>query len=200
MSKRRLAFVVCAGLCLAACVALWPARAVFPAAAAGPTTRAKGAGELVGSRSCRQCHERFYDLWSTSHHGLAMQPFSAKFAQAKLTPQEKAVPVGDFRFRADLSATFGVSTHEVDRLFRIFGSPSDVYISLRIGEVAGVPVERVVTQYRTNKKRGWGAIAKELGIQPGSPEFHALKKGRLAAHDQGSGKHGKGHGKAKGHK
>ncbi|MBM3853616.1 MAG: hypothetical protein FJ399_10725, partial [Verrucomicrobia bacterium] len=28
----------------------------------------------AGSQSCRECHERFYNLWSTSHHGLAMQP------------------------------------------------------------------------------------------------------------------------------
>ena len=28
----------------------------------------------AGSRSCRDCHEKFYQLWSTSFHGLAMQP------------------------------------------------------------------------------------------------------------------------------
>lgn len=27
------------------------------------------------SQSCRECHERFYQLWSTSFHGLAMQPY-----------------------------------------------------------------------------------------------------------------------------
>jgi hypothetical protein len=27
----------------------------------------------AGSESCKQCHERFYQLWSTSKHGLAMQ-------------------------------------------------------------------------------------------------------------------------------
>ena len=29
-------------------------------------------GPYVGSYSCRECHERFYQLWSTSFHGLAM--------------------------------------------------------------------------------------------------------------------------------
>jgi len=43
----------------------------------------------AGSVSCRECHERFYQLWSTSMHGLAMQPYSAAFAKEKLTPQQK---------------------------------------------------------------------------------------------------------------
>ena len=107
-------------------------------------------------------------------------------------------------FRADLSATFGVSSGEIDGLFEIFDKPSDVYVTLRIGEVAKVPIDRVVTQYRTHKGQGWGVIAKNLGIKPGSPEFHALKQGRLAAHTHGGSpaKHGKGNSghKAKGHK
>ena len=31
----------------------------------------------AGSVSCRECHEKFYKLWSTSRHGLAMQPYTA---------------------------------------------------------------------------------------------------------------------------
>jgi very-short-patch-repair endonuclease len=34
----------------------------------------------AGSASCMDCHERFYKLWSTSRHGLAMQPYTADFA------------------------------------------------------------------------------------------------------------------------
>ena len=45
----------------------------------------------AGSVSCRECHEKFYKLWSTSMHGLAMQPYTAVFAKAKLTPQQKDV-------------------------------------------------------------------------------------------------------------
>ena len=36
----------------------------------------------AGSTSCRECHERFYQLWSTSMHGLAMQPYTPGFAAA----------------------------------------------------------------------------------------------------------------------
>jgi len=35
--------------------------------------------EYVGSGSCIECHEKFYDLWSPSHHGKAMQPLNAEF-------------------------------------------------------------------------------------------------------------------------
>ena len=98
------------------------------------------------------------------------------------------------RFRADLSASFGVSSREVDDLFDICDSPADVYMTLRIGEIAELSIHRVVTEYRANRDRGWGAIAKSLGIKPGSPEFHALKEGRLTAHSRGgsSGKGAKG--------
>ena len=107
-------------------------------------------------------------------------------------------------FRTDLSVTFGVSSGEVDGLFKIFASPADVYITLRIGEVADVKIDRVVDQYRSNKGQGWGVIAKNLGIKPGSAKFHALKQGRLGLRkDAGtSAKPGPGNsaGKSKGRK
>ena len=104
-------------------------------------------------------------------------------------------------FRADLSATFGLSSGEIDGLLEICDSPGDVYIALRVGEVAHVPVDRVITEYRAHKGQGWGAIAKNLGIKPGSAEFHALKDGRFAAHtaDASSG-NGKSSNKGKGRK
>ncbi len=97
-------------------------------------------------------------------------------------------------FKADLSVTFGVSEPKIDGLFELMASPGDVYMALRIGEVASQPVERVVAELKKNKGQGWGVIAKNLGIQPGSKEFLALKKSRLSSHSGGksSGKHGKG--------
>ena len=62
----------------------------------------------AGSESCKQCHERFYQLWSTSKHGLAMQPYTAEFAKAKLTPQSSDLVIGKLKYRADL--TKGVVT------------------------------------------------------------------------------------------
>ena len=52
--------------------------------------------------SCRECHERFYQLWSTSRHGLAMQPYTAEFAGTQLTAQQKDVVIGKARYRAEV--------------------------------------------------------------------------------------------------
>jgi Flp pilus assembly protein TadD len=64
-------------------------------------------GEYVGSSDCMACHERFYELWSTSHHGKAMQAFSGAFART-LIPMEEPIQVGDVKFIVDLNASGGV--------------------------------------------------------------------------------------------
>ncbi|MBN1142036.1 MAG: hypothetical protein JXB25_09645, partial [Deltaproteobacteria bacterium] len=56
----------------------------------------------AGSGSCRECHERFYQLWSTSMHGLAMQPYTKSFAMAKLTPHQGDIAIGKATYRADI--------------------------------------------------------------------------------------------------
>ena len=100
-------------------------------------------------------------------------------------------------FKVDLSVTFGVSEPKIDGLFELMASPADVYMTLRIGEVANQPVEQVVAEHKKSKGQGWGVIAKNLGIKPGSNEFHALTEGRLSSHSGGgsSGKQDKGKGK-----
>jgi hypothetical protein len=59
------------------------------------------------SRSCIECHEKFYQLWSSSFHGLSMQPYTAVFAKAKLTPQANEIAIGKYRYRADISGREG---------------------------------------------------------------------------------------------
>jgi Tfp pilus assembly protein PilF len=62
---------------------------------------------FTGSQSCRECHEKFYQLWAPSHHGLAMQPYSAEFAQKELRPQEKPIVIGKVGYRAVLDSGKG---------------------------------------------------------------------------------------------
>jgi Tfp pilus assembly protein PilF len=57
---------------------------------------------FVGSQSCRECHEKFYQLWSTSFHGLAMQPYTTDLARTNLTEQKTEIIAGKYRFLADL--------------------------------------------------------------------------------------------------
>ncbi len=97
-------------------------------------------------------------------------------------------------FRADLRLTFDVSDGTLDGLFEVMSKSSDVYMCLRIGEVAKQPIDRVVEEHQRLGSQGWGVIAKNLGIKPGSEEFHALKAGRLSSNSSGgtSGKNNKG--------
>jgi Tfp pilus assembly protein PilF len=57
---------------------------------------------FVGSQSCRECHEKFYQLWSTSFHGLAMQPYTSELARTNLTEQKTEIIAGKYRFLADI--------------------------------------------------------------------------------------------------
>lgn len=61
----------------------------------------------AGSESCIECHQKFYQPWSTSRHGLAMQPYTAEFARANLTPPKKDVAIGKYRYRADIGPQAG---------------------------------------------------------------------------------------------
>jgi len=56
----------------------------------------------VGSRSCRECHQRFYDLWSPSHHGKAMQPVADVLLNENLQLPELAKKVGGSWFEVFL--------------------------------------------------------------------------------------------------
>ncbi len=77
-------------------------------ASAKPDRQADPAKQVfVGSKSCQDCHTEFYKLWSTSWHGLAMQPYSAKFAEAHLTPQTGDVTIGKNRYRAEIDGASG---------------------------------------------------------------------------------------------
>ncbi|MGD8867021.1 MAG: tetratricopeptide repeat protein [Gemmatimonadales bacterium] len=61
----------------------------------------------TGSQSCRECHERFYQLWAPSHHGLAMQPFTAEFAQAELAATEEEFIIDGYGYGLDVDAEGG---------------------------------------------------------------------------------------------
>jgi hypothetical protein len=99
-------------------------------------------------------------------------------------------------FKVRLSTQFGVPATRVEAVMAGVKTPGDAYMCFRVGQVASKPVEVVTREYQANRGKGWGVIAKNLGIKPGSKEFHELKKGNFNAGDSESGK-GKGKGKGK---
>lgn len=106
--------------------------------------------------------------------------------------QAQADPFG---FRAKIATRFNIGDAQITSVLSNFPNPADAYVVLRLGEMSGKPIDYVTEQYKKGKGRGWGALAKSLGIKPGSPEFHALKRG-----DDLYGPKGKGKGKGKGKK
>jgi hypothetical protein len=79
-------------------------------------------------------------------------------------------------FRAMLATRFKIGGVQVDAVLSNAHDPADAYIMLRLGEMSGKPIDYIVEKYRNNADKGWGALAKSLGIKPGSQEFHALKQ------------------------
>lgn len=87
-------------------------------------------------------------------------------------------------FRAELSSRFKIGDAQVKVVLGNVGKPGDAYMVLRLVEMSSKPVDYVLNKYKSEKSKGWGALAKSLGIKPGSREFHALKQGRdVYGHD-----------------
>ena len=101
-------------------------------------------------------------------------------------------------FGVKLSAQFGVPLPEVQAIIKAVALPADAFMCLQLSRMANKQPERVVQVYKSNTGKGWGTIAKELGIKPGSAEFHALKNGDLAFTGQQEEETEKGQSKSKG--
>lgn len=84
-------------------------------------------------------------------------------------------------YQVTLASRFHIGDTEVNAVISNTDRPADAYMVLRLGELANRPVEDVLEVYESDRNKGWGVIAKNLGIKPGSSEFHALKRG----HDLG---------------
>ena len=63
-------------------------------------------------------------------------------------------------------------------------APGDVYYACSIAHTLGRPCRFVVDEWDRNHGKGWGAVAKDLGIKPGSAEFHRLKRGFVPTYDR----------------
>jgi tetratricopeptide (TPR) repeat protein len=100
----RSAAAVVAILFLAGCGEKQPP--TTPASQSSPAANVP-ATALAGSKTCQECHAEFYKLWSASWHGLAMQPYTAAFAKARLTPQAGDIAIGKRRYHVEIAAAAG---------------------------------------------------------------------------------------------
>jgi hypothetical protein len=88
-------------------------------------------------------------------------------------------------------------------------TPGDVYFACALAQAIGRSCRYVADEWQAHAGEGWGALAQQLDIKPGSPQFHALKDGFADAYRRwgrplppasaGKARDGKArHGKAKG--
>lgn len=101
-------------------------------------------------------------------------------------------------FTARISTQYGIPQVQVQTILTSVREPADAFMVFQLGQMTGNPPQTVMRVYQAKRGKGWGVIAKELGIKPGSPEFHALKRGDFALTGEPGGGPGAGHGKGKG--
>ena len=82
-------------------------------------------------------------------------------------------------FVTSVGSHFGVPYSDVEMIVGTTGSLSDAFMVFQLGRMTGYPTDRIMRTYGSGKGKGWGAMAQELGIKPGSEEFHALKRGEF---------------------
>lgn len=61
--------------------------------------------EFAGSATCIECHAQFYELWSTSHHGLAMQPITSKFIATEIQTNQDEIFLENGYYKAIIKDT-----------------------------------------------------------------------------------------------
>ncbi len=87
-------------------------------------------------------------------------------------------------FIRQLSARHGIPESDLRQARETHGlDPGDLYMASSLAWITHRPILVVAEDYKKNPGRGWGEMAKEMGIKPGSREFHDMKadaRGSLA--------------------
>jgi len=80
-------------------------------------------------------------------------------------------------FVSELSISYAIPKVQIEDLVYNMRMPfGDVFVSVWLASSMKKPLSVVVKEYEVNKEKGWGVMAKNLGIKPGSDAFHSLKK------------------------
>lgn len=92
-------------------------------------------------------------------------------------------------FKADMKLSYNVSEKSLDNMqVNLKMAPGEIYLALEISKIAKTPLENVLSIYKTEKSKGWGYIARQAGIKPGSPEFHQLRNNASSKKEKGNAK------------
>ena len=79
-------------------------------------------------------------------------------------------------FRSNISKKYHISEGNIQYLTVELGmTAGDIYLTLEMVKITERSLNEVVKAYQNNRENGWGAIALELGVLPGSDKFSVLK-------------------------
>lgn len=74
-----------------------------------------------------------------------------------------------------IASDYNTTVSAVNNIISSGLKPAETLLAFVVGAITNKPVTDVVKTYKANKGKGWGVVAMQLGIKPGSPEFHQLK-------------------------
>jgi len=100
-------------------------------------------------------------------------------------------------FKTNLSISNNVSERKIEYMKGSIGMKAgEIYLTLQIARLSRRSIDDVIIIYKKHKNKGWGYIAKQAGIKPGSAEFHQLKNNASSKKNKSRGQ-GNGRGKGK---
>ena len=141
-----------------------------------------------------------YSLLMFSLISFAQFPFNSGNAEldADLNRINTSAKLDFGVFKTEMALSFNIEEKRIDHLrTSVKMEPAEIYFALELSRISGKHIDNVVEVYENNKEKGWGFIAKQLGIKPGSPEFHKLKENTRNKGSKGKEKGNKGKGKKK---
>lgn len=89
-------------------------------------------------------------------------------------------------FISGISETYRMDPAAIQDMLSQGMSAADVFMTLRLAEITDRPADAVRKAYLSNPGKGWGVIAKSLGVKPGSADFKSLKSGAEAVTEKGT--------------
>ena len=86
-------------------------------------------------------------------------------------------------YKKEMNVQFGISVSTIDQYVKKENvSPGDLYYGCSLSKATNKSISDVMSSYKKNK--GWGKTAKDLGIKPGSEQFHNFKGNTLKGESQ----------------
>lgn len=80
------------------------------------------------------------------------------------------------KFFSDMSASYNVPQDRVISMMTVDKMKlSDIFMALKISSLTKKPCEFVLGRYKKDRDKGWGVIARGLGIKPDSAQFREIK-------------------------